>query len=480
MTTFGKIFIFTFLLILNQSTYSQQLLLSKERKLSKNQIIEDYKILYSTLINYHPAPFVYTSESDFYTFFLSQLSAFNDSLTEREFHLIARKLITNLKCGHTYCKPSNEWYNAMSGKNVLLPFNIRRVGNKVFIDNTIDSALEFAPADEILAINDVPIQTILEKMSDIQERDGYTHSFVNEYIIKRFQTYYLFLYPVQHSAIITFKDKEGNLKSSTVKLSNKRMNTTDNSQLPDRFRTYAKNGWSSLSIDTTNNHAYLRIKTFSNRNEFRKYYKKVFSIIAELQSPQMVIDLRDNTGGYFGNGNELLTYLTPNKFEFNFQRPKRTISKNKYTSPDLLNRLTKMAFSAKPVKHKSKDQRIHTFTYKPTKPHYSGIINVITNGVTFSQAALVAAHLKNYGAKFYGTETGGAENATNSMVHYKLILPNSNINASIPYYQIVSNSTNGNIGYGVKPDIEILPDNDITQDNILLRVIELTSTRSVP
>ncbi|MDY0101746.1 MAG: S41 family peptidase [Lentimicrobium sp.] len=480
MTTTGKIAIITFMLLLCQTTFSQQLLQAKDRILSKDQMIADYKILYTTLINYHPTPFLYTSESDLNAFFSTQLSTFDDSLTEREFHLIARKLIVNLKCGHTFCKPSDEWYSSMAGKNVLLPFNIRRAGNKAFIDNTIDKAIEFVPADEILAINDVSIQTILEEMSNIQERDGYTQSFANENIIKKFHTYYLFLYPVQDNAVITFKDKEGNIKRSTVKLSNKRMNTSDNSQLPERFRTYSKNSWSSLSIDTTNNNAYLRIKTFSNRNEFRKYYKEVFSIIADLKSPQLIIDLRDNTGGYFGNGNELLTYLTPNKFEFNFQRPKRKQSKNKYTSIDLMNRLTKLAFSVKPSRHKSKNQRIHTFTYKPNRPHYDGNINVITNGVTFSQAALVAAHLKHYGATFYGTETGGAENATNSMVNYKLILPNSRINVFIPYYQIVSNSTNGNIGYGVKPDIEILPDTDIKRDNVLLQVIELKTSRIDP
>lgn len=440
----------------------------------------DYKILYHALINYHPAPFLYTSESDFNAFFSKQLSAFNDSLTEREFHLIARKLITNLKCGHTYCKPSDEWYSSMSGKEVLLPFNIRRIGNKVFIDNTIDPTFDFMPADEILAINNTSIHTILKEMSNIQERDGHTQSFADEYIIKMFHTYYLFLYPVKDNVDITFKDKNDSIRSSTVKLSNKRINPSDNSQLPERFRLYSKNTWSSLSIDTTSNKAYLRIKTFSNRDEFRKYYKKVFSILAELQSTQLIIDLRDNTGGYFGNGNELLTYLTPNKFEFNFQRPKNKLIKNKYTSIDFMNRLTKLAFSVKPARHKSKDQKIHTFTYKPNTPTYFGDISVITNGTTFSQATLVAAHLKHYGATFYGSETGGAENATNSMVNYKLTLPNSRINVFIPYYQIVSNSTNGNIGYGVKPDVEILPDTDLNQDNVLLQVIELKSIHNNP
>ncbi len=57
-----------------------------------------------------------------------QLNGLPDSLTELEIHLIARKRIAQIKYGHTYAKPSEEWYKEMATKNELQPFEVRKKG----------------------------------------------------------------------------------------------------------------------------------------------------------------------------------------------------------------------------------------------------------------------------------------------------------------------------------------------------------------
>jgi len=120
------------------------------KTLTKDQMVEDYGLLYSTLINYHPAPFLYTPEGEFERFYQEQVEALPDSLDELEFNIVARKLIALLGCGHTLGKPSDAWYSSLKGQKVLLPFEVRSRENQVFISNTVEGEFDFQIGDEIL------------------------------------------------------------------------------------------------------------------------------------------------------------------------------------------------------------------------------------------------------------------------------------------------------------------------------------------
>lgn len=461
--------------------YSQNTKFVDGRILSNAQLVEDYNILYSSLINYHPAPFLYISESNLKNFYDKQKASFPDSLSEREFYVIARQLITQIKCGHTYGNISDYWNNAITGKSVLIPFEVQNIGGKIFIKTTDEEAFPFKIGDQVLSINNVPIEIIMKRMDSIQVRDGISQSFVKEVTAIKFRMYYLYLYGNQDEYLIEYISTAGEKEQAIVKsLTDKLTRGTNKVSLPDNFKILYSNNWSLFAVDSISNLAYVKIVSFSDRKEYKKYYKQIFSHLREFPSAQLLIDIRDNTGGYFGNGNNFLTYLTPNKFEYNFQRPKGKIEKNKYTKLGFWSKLTKLAFSIKPTKHRVPGKNTYTFSYKPDKLLYTGNLHVMTNGITFSQAALVSAQLKESGAVFYGTETGGTENSTNAMLNHKVILPHSEFEASIPYYQVISNSTKGEFGYGIKPDFELLPSSGSNDDKVLMEVLSLLSVHEKP
>lgn len=145
---------------------------------------------------------------------------------------------------------------------------------------------------------------------------------------------------------------------------------------------------------------------------------------------------------------------------------------NEYVKLSKWVKWTKVAFALKPSKHKVKGQTTETFTYKPSKYLFEGNVYVMTNGITFSQAALIAAQLKEYGAVFFGQETGGAENGCNGILKYELVLPNSEIAVTIPMYHVKSNSSKGEFGYGVKPDYAVQPVLNNTTDYTLEEVLK--------
>jgi len=414
---------------------------------------------------------MYTAAADFTTFYQRQQAQFPDSLSEREFYVIARKLTTLIKCGHTNGTISENWTQALKGQNVLLPFEIYRIDQSVYIKNTVEDSFDFKPGDQLLSINGVSIKRILEQMDSIQVRDGNSQSFVKAATQINFRMYYLYLFGHQDKYLIEHTSGAGQINQTEVRSGLKKMKETEKPPLPASFRVRSSNDWSVFAFDSINNVGYLQIKSFSNRSEFKEHYKNVFLKLQQYSGSQLIVDLRDNRGGFFGNGNNLLAYLTTHKFELNFQRPKKIETKNKYAKLDKWSKWTKVAFAVKPAKHQIKGQKSLTFTYKPSEPYFAGKVHVITNGITFSQAALVASHLKENGATMFGTETGGTEMSTNAMINYKVTLPNSSYKASIAHYQVHANSTKGEFGYGVRPDYEIAHDFNSTDDNILTEVL---------
>lgn len=462
-----KYFLFLAFCFAPTATYAQH------KILSKNQLIEDYEILYASLINYHPVPFLYTSEAAMKAYFDQQKSTLPDSLSELAFHLEVRKLIAQVKCGHTYARPSKDWYSSVTGKAVFLPFEIKLLEGRLFVKNTVDQEVDFAIGDEILSINELTAKEILADMEAIQERDGYTDAFVNALVEKRFRLYFLWRYGAQVNYTIRFRTTTGEERQTTVEPAANRLKEAVKLSVPTTFVRVAENSWSQFSYDSTHRIAYLLIKNFSDRKSFKKYYKTVFKYLQQKPDARLIVDLRDNPGGYFFNGNRFLTYLSPEKFQFNFQRKDTAFTKNKYVGMDKWSKLTKLAFATKPTKQTIDGQRRTTFSFKPSKHRFSGKVYVITNGVSFSQAALVAAQLKEQGAVFFGSETGGTESFTNAVLSNKLVMPHSGIEVYIPYYQAISNSTQGKFGYGIQPNYPIPPSLDRTTDNTLETVLDM-------
>lgn len=462
--------------LLQQKVSAQNSQLVDGKLLGPKELVEDYDILFSSLTNYHPSPFVFIKEESLEEYYLKQRAFLQDSLSEREFYIIAKKLITMLKCGHTAGNISNGWFNALSGNAVILPFEIYREDSKVFIGNTVDEPFDFKVGDELISINDLPIYSILEQLDSIQPRDGNTPHFASEALVLNFRMYYLLFYGYQSNFKIEYRSGDSN-KVTEVQSIPKRINKSSEISLPDNLNLIHSNSWSQFAVDTVKDIAYLQIQSFSDRKEYKEYYKLVFEELRKYPETKLIIDLRNNTGGYFGNGNRLLSHLTSTKFQFNFRRPKKDYEKNRYAKLNGWGKLTKLAFSLKPKKHRSEEYKVYTFSYRPQAPNYIKKVHVITNAFTLSQASVAAANLNESGAIFYGTETGGLETSNNAMLFYKVVLPNSKFKAKIPYYQVISNSTEGLYGRGIMPDYEITPIFNDHNDNVLLKVIELVTNK---
>lgn len=459
--------LFVFLCI---TIFIPNILHAQQVSYSKAQMQEDYRLLYESLVQYHPEPFMYQSEADLKAFYEKELAKISDSLSMMELQLMSRRLIAQIKCGHTVARPPKSWYDANKGKPIGLPFQIKVIGGKALISNTTEEPMDIAIGDELLAIDDLPVKQMLSDMANIQERDANTNAFVNALIQERFRTYFYFLYGLRPTVTIKYIAPGSLIKTTQVQLTNKPLKPVPEMTIPYR-KEFLKKDWITFSADTMNKVAIIKIKSFANRKDFKKTYRAIFQKVKSDNYPHLIVDLRDNGGGYFLNGSRFLTYFADKPFDFTFYRKNKPLKKHKHAQLNFISKLTRFAINLKPGKRKIPGQKTYSFHFKPDRNRYTGKVHVITNGITFSQASIAAVDLKEFGATMYGSETGGAAEGCNAMLVYKLILPHSKVTVNIPYYHMQSNASNPEFGKGLLPDVELKPQSLSSSDEILQEVV---------
>jgi C-terminal processing protease CtpA/Prc len=327
--------------------------------------------------------------------------------------------------------------------------------------------------DELISVNTVPVKEVTDRLLAMETGDGFTQTFRNKIVEARFRIYLLFLLGIPQEYSIEFRNGNGDVKTTVVQPTKEKITQIPRPAIPDYFKLIVENSWSSFSFDPDANLGYLKITSFLDKKEYKKYYKHVFRFLKQHPNSKLILDLRDNPGGDFRHGNRFLTYLSNEKVLLNFERPRKDRMENEYVKFSDWDKVVKFAFAVKPRKYKAEGQITETFVYRPKKKAFTGKLNVITNGITFSQAALVSSHLREHGAVFFGQETGGAELGCNGILTYKFVLPNSGIMVDIPGYHVKSNSTKGDFGYGVKPDYLIALTLDNTIDHTLMEVMRI-------
>jgi len=443
-----------FILFMCNLGFGQTLEYDIEKRFTVAELESDFKILSSALKEIHPSLYSFISKADFENLINTTSAEISNDLTELEFHILVRKLIRGIRCGHTMAKPSSKWYDLQKKDSKLLPFDIILLNDKIFIKESYDNDSKLEPGIEILSIDDVSIHEIIKSMKSIQEVDGIATSFENKKIEKYFRTYYLFLYGRANQYEIEYLDKGNNKSKVTIKGG---LSKTINNVSSTSNNAIQKMSGANLFIDEKQkNLAVLDINGFSSKG-YKKFYKTVFKEIEQKGINHFVLDLRGNGGGYFPNGNQLLSYLLEEEFFMDFSHAKKKIKKQPYLKMPIVSKLTSRLFKLIPDKIKDDPNRNYAIRYKPKKKNpYKGNLYVLIDGATFSMSSFVATKLKHHrNCIILGKETGGGEIGSNAILIYNLTLPATKIRVNIPYYFLDHDVELNMVGRGVMPDIEI-------------------------
>lgn len=196
--------------------------------------------------------------------------------------------------------------------------------------------------------------------------------------------------------------------------------------------------------------AVLLVNTFlGSKYEFEAFFDEVFETLDRQNVRDLVIDLRENTGGQIGNASLLLAYLLDRSHHFpryihvtgeriGRKTPLFLPGHSKGQLDNLRkdsNRL-QLRYRNYPTRYDIAPRGTAVETQSVTwgKHHFQGQLHILISGKTYSAASLFVGELRKNrpSAVFYGQRTGGLDNRGCMRNPVDFVLPNSKLLLSVP------------------------------------------------
>ncbi len=427
----------------------------KTKYISAQEAQEEFRLVHDLINTFHPDPFKYTAAPALESSKNEFLAEITDSISESEMHIILRRYLRQVRCGHTVAQPSAQWYAIQVKHAKFLPLRVLMHHEKIYVDTCIGALPPMERGSEIISINGISANKILADMRAMQPQDGKADKFADYNIEKSFTTYFAFLYGCTNEYEITFKLNDETAYIQT--LPGLKAGSTKSGQVgpvssffPKADTVVTMDGAVFTHLPDQPEVFYLDIETFATSG-YRKFYRKVFDRLADQHNASLIIDIRDNGGGYFPNTNKLLQYISDSTFYFTFHRPRTKPEKNPHIKMGFFSRLTRSGFSLLHDPYKVDSVRTYRISYKPKRnKNFTGPVYLLTNGGSFSMSGYLAANLKHSErAIIIGQETGGGASGSNGILANQVVLPYSGIRINLPYYHLEHELKDES---GVRPD----------------------------
>lgn len=465
----------------------------------------DVDKLYKQLKKHHPKLYQYTSKKVLDFKFDSLKASIKTPLNSRNFYKKLAPVVTNVRQGHVSVGSANKRFTRKEIKLLkkkkfkFYDLDFECLNNKLWVKKAQDEDTVLVGCEMVKIENDSVIRLINEYKTQFAS-DGYNTTLYNRFVGKYFKTFYYRNEGFVDSLKVTFKNQDSvftkifrRLKKEDNKVKNDSLKSIKPKKLTKAEKKYnrlktkkrkknnKKYGYNSSSKSYTRNFnfigkdstiALMKIKSFSN-GPFKAFYKESFTKLDSAKTKYLILDLRDNGGGRIAEVDYLYSYLTDKNYQFitASQVNSRTPFLKFLMSNTTSNSLKVVAGLLSPIiaihnllkTNKENGKLYYKFKkhlkIKPPNPlHFKGKIYVLINGNSFSASSLLSTHLKaNKRAIFVGEETGGAYNGTVAGIYKLYQLPTSKLKVRMGLMQIEAPQKQFPDGYGVKPDVLILP-----------------------
>tara|TARA_R110002050_G_scaffold300836_1_gene474004 strand:+ start:16959 stop:18542 length:1584 start_codon:yes stop_codon:yes gene_type:complete len=463
----------------------------------------DIDKVYNQLKKHHPKLYQYTSKEDLDFKFDSLKASIKSPINSRDFYKKLAPVVSLVRQGHIAVGSVSKRFTRKERKFLkknkfqFYDLDFEYLNQKLWVTN-VRGGDSLLVGSEVVKIEDDLATNLVGRYKTRFASDGYNQTLHNRYVGKGFRYFYYKDKGYLDSLTITFKLKDSlfNKTFKRIKKGEKQDSITDKKvKKPKLSKVEKKNnriaakekrkkdkkyGFISkdkgytrhfrfLEADSTV--AYMKIKAFGNRN-YKKFYKESFAKLDSAKTKNVILDLRDNGGGRISEVDYLYAYLTDENYKL--VNESEVASRLPYfsflMSNTSLNALKIISGILSPfiavhnlIKTKKRDGRFYynlRFSKEKTpKPlHYKGNLYVLINGNSFSASSLISTHLKaTKRAVFVGEETGGAYNGCVAGIYKIYQMPTSKLKIRMGLIQVETAYKQAPDGYGIKPDVEILP-----------------------
>ncbi|NII27680.1 peptidase S41 [Pseudoflavitalea sp. X16] len=444
-----------------------------ERILSKYDMQEDMRYLCKVMEEIHPGLYRYTPKP----VMDQRLDSFYNLLTGDkpyyDYYRLMTAFVAGIRCAHTSVMPGGDWQSHFRQNAPLLPFSTHFINDRLYVTVNLTTDTVIKPGYEILHINGQPVPEIRRFIFDHSWSDGYNTTNKQQRLNTGFlAVFYYLLIARPDSFAITAKDSSGkivNVVYPALTIQTASSQFRQNPVNKEMIRLYVDRKREDLNLEIKKeiNTAVLTVRSFGGKaaKNIGAFLPKAMKKLAKNNIGHLIIDLRNNGGGWDSAGVLLFTYLISKPARY-YLRAHTITASSPYLSlsdlspEDLAN-----------VHNELISETDGTFTLKanadaglsmqrPKAGHYTGKIYFLMNGGSASAAAefLAAAHANQLGV-FIGEEAGGNYAGGNGGSFIPLVLPHSKIKITLPlvYYD---NTTKPPFekGRGVMPDYDV-PDN---------------------
>lgn len=290
----------------------------------KSDLQADLEALKWELIQSHPNPFAFSTESYFNKVYEASGYALDERTSLRDYSLIVANLLNTLRDSHTSIDYSQLQYLQMADGGYFLPLQIERVSNgrqRFFVKGDWEDKI--TRGSELLAINGVSVDAVFKHALNFACIEGDATE-------------------AQHAVATSILTICAGLKKPYAKIN--RVDVIDfqsGDTLSVELRAYQRKEFYgkraerehadmpfpvTLQMDDEHNLAVLRVSTFAPpaSGKYRKRLKESFAQIKEGNYANLAIDLRGNGGG----SSALVEYLYAFLDTAGYNTPSNVIGKN--------------------------------------------------------------------------------------------------------------------------------------------------------
>jgi hypothetical protein len=402
--------------------------------LNKDSVLHEFAIVYDLLNTVHPGELMHCNKAELDKCFDSLSRSIHADLSVADYYLKISFLLAKVKDGHTFM--NNGVIKEGMQTTLVFPFSIYKINDRFIVNKSGEPDYVDYIGQAVTRINGKTMSDIVSTLIPYFSIEGNNETTINTYL--QLFPFFYGLTDTTHVFTVTFKDSLGTEIEKTINgIPFQTFQSKTRKIVGPIQHEFKRNNLAILTVNT------FLTDYFEQKNiDYKKNIDEFFKRVAELKITNIIIDVRNNTGGSPEVSNYLFSYLS-NKpyyyFEYMGKKYKKAGSWKSFCSnPDGLNKVDEVATQllnnlfcqtekTKPTEWWFKQQR-------GKKNYFKGNVITLIDGGCFSTTGHFIALLKtNQIGKLYGECSHGSFYSNDGGNWF--ILPYSKFSLRIPTAQ---------------------------------------------
>ncbi len=459
--------------------------LSAQKPMDSIALQEDFKIFENILKKGHPSLYEYVNKDSLDYLFKNTKDILNTNTSDIDLYKKMVHITNQIRDGHLLLFAPN----TLKTDEYYFPLILKIIDSHFYAD-TDDFGIPIG--SKIKSINGIESSRILEKLKKYSSTDGYNITKKLRDIELKFGLFYAYEYGLTRQFSVEYTEPNGANKTLSIEaesFTKVKLRNTKRSSYFANFH-YQKNGFDFFNAYINKKDPYVYYKDGLSTavlvvNSFgldiRAFKSKLIKIFKEINKKEirhLIIDVRNNDGGFRPNALHLYSFIAKNTFKQNISEYviSLTVPEKKHATRTFLNE--KEFLTDRFKNHPEYDGWKLSFDdleaiMVPDRNRFKGKVYVLTSGTTFSAASTFAINSKNDpNITLIGEETGGGYYLLNGQFPVYYELPNSKIIMVMSMVRVENYVIDKTVkkGSGVLPDkyIKLSVDNLIKGKDPLL------------